>query len=296
MESAKSNLESAGKSAEKPLSQFRNLDSIVDRRSPGEVQFGNSESAEPNRVPLNRYQELEQQIRNAPAVPDPYIELANAYRADGRLKDAKRIVDRGVHHNEECYPLLDLQEDLALEYAHMAVTQAKSQHARHKNELTEKTLHDKELDLANLRIKVCSSRLARNPNDHEFWIPWAIALRQLGRDEEAIEKLKTASKIEGIRCRALLQLGMCYQRAGSVLEALAAYRRAAFFRVPMPPLDVRKRAMELALDLAEQAALLDSALAYGELLVPLCEEKELTLLKARLETLRKKFKKQIQGD
>jgi tetratricopeptide (TPR) repeat protein len=124
-----------------------------------------------------------------------------------------------------------------------------------------------EIDLANTRISVCEARYRRHKDQSELLIPWAIALRQLKRMDEAIERLCEAQRVPDLRSRASLQLGMCYQQVGKVLEALAAYRCAALFRAPPPPADLRQRALELAAELAEQSQLIDSAIRYLEILV-----------------------------
>ncbi len=108
---------------------------------------------------------------------------------------------------------------------------------------------DVETDLANLRLSVCEARLARHPEQLDLLIPCAIALRQLGRMDEAVERLRKAQGEPSLRSRASLQLGMCLQQMGDVTGALGAYRKAALYRSPAPSPDLKKRALELAAEL-----------------------------------------------
>jgi hypothetical protein len=56
-----------------------------------------------------------------------------------------------------------------------------------------------------------------------------------------------------------MQLGMCLQSVQRPLEALAAFRKAALYRSPPPEPLVRTRALELAIAIAEENHLIDSA-------------------------------------
>jgi tetratricopeptide (TPR) repeat protein len=246
----------------KLLSKFADTDALILRAAPSAPP-----PTAPPAIPLKRFQELEQAIRNAPANPDPYVELGRIYLDQKRWADAKRVLETGAQHCPECEPLALMREDLALLLASQFVDEAKRRHAEQHSEQSQYDLEQADINLANERIRICTSRFARRPTEKEILIPWAIALRQLGRHEEAVGLLTDAALDPGLRARASLQLGMCYQTLQRPLDALAALRKACLYRSPPPDPAVRIRALELAVMIAEQNQLIDSARYYAGLLL-----------------------------
>lgn len=262
------------------------LDNLIRRptNQPLDVDGNPTSEAKPA-VSLHRFQELEQHLRNAPADAEAYIELSEIYIQQGRIVDAKRVLDRGIEnlpddnnirfHWEEAQLARSRQ---LLDAAEKVLAETKSpEAAEHK----ERCL----IDLANLRVNVCQARLTRDPTQVDLLLPMASSLRQLGRHDEGVAALQKAVVIPELRARAALQLGMAMQQMGKPLEALAAYRRAALFRAPQPPTNVRDRALELAAELAEQYGLIESARRYVSL--RLITRPDDAALKAQLERLQK---------
>jgi tetratricopeptide (TPR) repeat protein len=146
-------------------------------------------------------------------------------------------------------------------------------------------LEQAETDLANRRVKVCSDRYGRHPEQKEILIPWAVALRLLGRQDQAVEYLQKASEDPLLRARASLQLGMCLESLERPLEALAAFRKAALYRSPEPDPLIRTRALELAIGIAESHQLIDSARYYTEQLLQCCDSSQKEALELSLRRL-----------
>ncbi len=271
MKSENSNFSSSTEAGEKILSRFLSVDELLIRPSADmtiDTLAGDDESKKVQpRISLVRFQELEQCIRNFPADPAPYEELARIYFDQERWRDARRVLDLGVTHNPNYEPMLVLREESMLQSATQELENAKKQLRRNRSEENEQHRLRCETDLANLRLSVCEARLARHPEQLDLLIPCAIALRQLGRMDEAVERLRKAQGEPSLRSRASLQLGMCLQQIGDVTGALGAYRKAALYRSPAPSPDLKKRALELAAELAEQQGMIHSAMQYTQLLI-----------------------------
>jgi tetratricopeptide (TPR) repeat protein len=242
----------------KLLSRFADVDALFARPNLDAVP------SKRGSIPLERFQHLEQEIRNAPANSQPYLELGQIYINQERWSDAKRVLETGVQLCPECEPLVLLREELLLHQASHLLQQAKTTLAQDPSEASKHGLEQAEVNYANERIRVCRDRFGRHPEQKEILINWAIGLRQLGRFEDAIELLIKASEEPELRARASLQLGMCYQTLSRPLDALAAFRLASMFRAPPPEPKIRQRALELALELAEENSLIDSARFYAE--------------------------------
>ncbi len=236
-------------------------------------------------IPLERFQHLEQEIRNAPANSQPYIELGQIYLNQERWSDAKRVLENGVQLCPESEPLVLMREELLLHQANQLLQQAKTALAQELSDENKHGLEQAEVNYANERIHVCRDRFTRHPEQKEILINWAIGLRQLGRFDEAIELLVKAADEPDLRARASLQLGMCYQTLNRPLDALSAFRKASLFRAPPPEPKIRHRALELALDLAEELSLIDSARFYAQQLLIDCDRAKQSQIKERLRQL-----------
>jgi len=266
------------------LLKFSDTDSLFSRPSISVAQDRRVQ------IPLQRFQELEQDIRNNPATAEPYVELGQIYVGQERWCDAKRVLESGALACPDHEPLLMLREDLLLQQANQILEQVKTKHAQDPTEQHKYDLEQADVNFANERIRVCRDRYGRHPDHKEILITWAIALRQLARIEDAIELLNTASASAELRSRASLQLGMCYQTLNRPLDALAAFRKAALYRDPPPEMKIRRRALELALDLSEATGLIDSSLHYAKHLLEVCEQADRRAIELRIkhfETLEK---------
>jgi len=263
----------------KLLSRFSDVDALFARPNL---------TAEPSKrgsIPLERFQHLEQEIRNAPANSPPYLELGQIYINQERWSDAKRVLETGVQLCPECEPLVVLREELLLHQASELLHLAKTTLAQDPSETNKYGLEQAEINYANERIRVCRDRFGRHPEQKEILINWAIGLRQLARFDEAIELLTKAAVEPELRARASLQLGMCYQTLSRPLDALAAFRLASMFRAPQPEPKIRQRALELALELAEENSLIDSARFYAEQLLIGCDPAKRSQIKEKIRQL-----------
>jgi len=263
----------------KLLSRFADVDALFARPNL---------TAEPSKrgsIPLERFQHLEQEIRNAPANSPPYLELGQIYINQERWSDAKRVLETGVQLCPECEPLVVLREELLLYQACELLNLAKTASVQDPSEANKYGLEQAEINYANERIRVCRDRFGRHPKQKEILINWAIGLRQLARFDEAIELLTKAAAEPELRARASLQLGMCYQTLSRPLDALAAFRIASMFRAPLPEPKIRQRALELALELAEENSLIDSARFYAEQLLDGCDPAKRSQIKEKIRLL-----------
>lgn len=238
------------------LSRFSHTDSLYAKNELTPVKFTKAE------IPLVRFQQLEQQIRHAPAVGQPYEELAQIYIQAERWNDARRVLDQGIRNCPEYEPIVQLYEDLLINQANQFLENAKKACAENPNEQTRFDQEQAEINLINERIRVCRDRFARHPEMKELLITWGIALRQSRRFEEAIEKLKEACNDLSLRARASLQIAMCYQAIDNPLDALSYFRRASLFRSPPPDPKVAALSLEFAAKLSEEIGLIDSAIFY----------------------------------
>jgi tetratricopeptide (TPR) repeat protein len=216
-------------------------------------------------VTLQRYQELEQHLRNAPADGDAYLELTRIYMEQGRYFDAKRVLDKAMEHLSDDPRIVYEWEEMQVARSRQLLENAEELLKKEKTSAHRDSRDRCAIDLANIRIHVCSARMKRDPKEYELVLPLASSLRQLGRHQEAIDALKCKKDIPEIRARVCLQLGMALMQTEHPLEALAAFRHAALYRAPPPPEKIRDKALELATEVSEKLGLIDAARRYVKL-------------------------------
>ncbi len=262
-------------------------DDLLIRQTPvdrAKWEKGGAEPTASGPVQLMRFQELELAIRNDPIVPDPYLELARIYLGDQRWHDAKRVLDRAFQQFSDHDEVVSLREDAQIARSLELYNEYEAAYNQAPSVLTKEPFEQSKIELNSLRERVCRARLERYPDRVDLLIPLAVALENLGNTDDAIAALKQAFAIPSLRARAGLQLGHVYARLKRIPEALAAYRRAALFRVPPPPVEIKREALQAAADLAERYQLIDSARRYVALLTQVNpEDKELA---NRLEQLK----------
>lgn len=241
-------------------------DDLLIRQTPvelerwSEAREGTGSTASPIR--LERFQELEQTLRNNPVLSEPYVELARIYLQQERWLDAKRVLDAAAELFPSEEAVLHLREEAQLARSLQLLSYAEAEYKRGANVLTEKELMRSRLDLNAVREKVCRARLARHPEQLALTIPLAEALEGLDRSEEAIDYLLKAVHDPELRAVASLRLGTIYEKSGRVTDALSAYRRSALFRMP-PASDATKiEALGRAAELSIAHRMLDSAGRY----------------------------------
>jgi tetratricopeptide (TPR) repeat protein len=218
-------------------------------------------------ITLERFQTLERVIRDNPLQVDPYLELARIYLHENRWVDARRVLDMALARFPNDEEANFLREEAQLARALQLHSMAEAEQAAEPTSLTAENVERSRVQLNVLRQQVCLSRLARHPDQLELYLPLSLALENLGQRDEAIRALEKAVTQPALRAEAALQLGVILTRARRIPEALAAFRRAALFRVPPPPPEIKYQALSAAADLAERSNMIDSARRYVALLL-----------------------------
>ncbi len=245
---------------------------LLAQNNPGDGEGGfqgSPSESHPNskEIRLERFQTLEHVIREHPINVDPYLELARIYLQRERWVDAKRILDLAVDKFPEDEDANYLREEAQLKRSIQLLKEAQSEHSEGPTRLTQEALDRCNIELNVLKEKVCRSRLARHPTQRALNLTLAVALEHLGKDGEAITCLQGVVSDPDLRARAALHLGKLLEKSRRVPEALAAYRRAALFRIPEAPAEIKLEAITLAANLAENFGLIDSARRYTKLLL-----------------------------
>lgn len=275
------------KKVNEALSRLSDVDSLLLKPKLDSIDqvLDGTDAKAPRRIALLAHQELEQKIRNAPAEPTPYLELATIYRDQNRFKDALRVLDSGLGFNPDFDPMLELREDIALDFARRLCDEARRSYANQPSKDAELQAEGTERNLAQETINVCQQRLKRRPDEPTLYLRWGVALQALGRYEESIAPLEKAASYPPLRCESYLRLGKTFEALHRSLEALSHYRMAAFFRAPPASTEVREQSLRAGGDLAEKLQLIDAAVQFFEALIA-SKPQDIHALEKRLEAVR----------
>ncbi len=248
-----------------------NPEDLLIRLSPAELERqaeGQSLESRPS-IPLERFQRLEQTLRDHPLTVAPYLELAQYYLSAARWTDARRVLELACQRFPEDEQAQFLLEEAQLARSLQLYHAVEQAHREEPSQITLAPLEASRIELNVLREKVCRQRLVRHPKQVALNLPLATALHNLGQAEQAMRALSSAMQESKLRAAAAFQLGQLMEEAKRIPEALSLYRRSALFRVPPPPRDLKLRALSAAADLAERSLLIDSARHYVKLLLEL---------------------------
>ncbi|MBX3421895.1 MAG: tetratricopeptide repeat protein [Pirellulaceae bacterium] len=231
------------------------------------VEDESSTPGAPRTVLPTRFQELERQLQDVPLTVAPYLELAEIYLTASRWLDARRVLEKAVARFPDDPQANFLHEESQLARSAELLQAAQREYDAEPTVLTQNQLRQCQLEWNVLRERVYRQRLAREPQQVELSIPLAEALEQLDRVDEAIAVLQAACHDRKSRAKIWLTLAKLLERAHQIPQALAAYRRAALYRVPPPTDEIKLQALQSAADLAERSKMIDSARRYLSLLL-----------------------------
>lgn len=221
----------------------------------------------PNRPAVrDRRQELEHYVKDRPADIDAYLELAALYREAGRSVEAVRVLKMALQVEPQHTEVLWQLEEASLARSLQQWKDVREVTAKLKTAEAQYELERAHTDWAHRRIEVCRARLGRNPHQGSLWLILAQALRDLEKNDEAVEALQPILGDEELACQAYCLLGNCQVALGNDLAALSAFRHAALRREVPAPADIRAAAMKGAITITQRLGLPQSQSLYQQVL------------------------------
>lgn len=198
---------------------------------------------------------------------DRVLQLAALSRRNGQIDEARALLRRGA---EEAGPAVELalaEEDLAIEPLRQALARAEEQaRARPGDAAREKARAELAVEVNTRELAWCRRRVEHDPADRAARLDLGVRLLRAGQLDDAIRELQAARSDPRLRCKALVQLGLCFEARQNwplakrnFEEALRhlpageeAQRKELLFHLAKGHADSgdHERAVELALDLA----------------------------------------------
>jgi tetratricopeptide (TPR) repeat protein len=148
-----------------------------------------------------------------PAGPEDYLRRAALCRRNGRLAEAKSILERGLAASGQAPPLVLALEDLQIEELRQerAELQAKAR-AHPDDEAAGRSLAKLDADLNARELAYHRKRAEYDPADNGNRFELGLRLLRAGDVDAAITELQALRSDARLRWKALLQLGHCFQK------------------------------------------------------------------------------------
>jgi tetratricopeptide (TPR) repeat protein len=231
-------------------------------RQPAEKPTASATAGEPAAAPAptaeDRVTALRHQIRDQPAVIEPYLELADLLERAASIDEAEKVLATALAASGNDLKIQEHVEDRHLRWA------------RHKVLLAEKRLEEGEspearslvdrLRAEQLRreIDIYGSRAARYPENVVWKYELAMRLKSAGNHAEAIRHFQEVLQDPRRKGAVSLELGECFQKIKQYELAMRNYETAVELLTEREA-DQRKRALYRAGVLASGLGDVDSA-------------------------------------
>lgn len=199
-------------------------------------------------------QQLEAALREQPTIAEYYLQLAPLYLDNDRDFDAERLLAKGKDETDDPR-VRELWEDVVMLRLAQKVATAEQNVELDDVPETRTVLAEALSDRDHLEIQIFTDRAERAPNDGAVQHQLGLRLRRAGKLRDACRRFEEALHAAEVRCAAALQLAECQQQLGQLPLALQNYRVAAASPTVQEDLDLKKRALYQAGQLAERLKL-----------------------------------------
>jgi hypothetical protein len=207
-------------------------------------------------VDSGREQALLEAIAAHPAELANYIELAESFTAQGRLREAEEILTRALAASGGGdLTIRELLEEAHLRRAHNQVLVAKRRAEQEKTAESQDLVRRTVAQANQAELEVYAARAARNPGNHALQFELGLRCKRAGKYREAIQAFQAARHDGRQKALVQLHLGESFQHIRQFRLALGSYE-AAVEASDSLQLDTQKlalyRAGVLAADLGDR--------------------------------------------
>jgi tetratricopeptide (TPR) repeat protein len=188
-------------------------------------------------------QELEAAVREHPANPAPYLELAALYLERERDYDAERLLARGREATAGDLRVLQLWEDVVMRRLEKKVSGAREAAEADDTPQSRAALEAARDERDRLETEILASRCRRDPANAAIRYQLGLRLKRAGKLREACVSLQQALADPQQKPLAALAMGECHEELHEIPEALKHYRMAAESAQLPAQLDCKKQAL-----------------------------------------------------
>ena len=219
-------------------------------------------------VALTPIQTLEAAVRDSPAIPELYLQLAELYVAAGREYDAERMLTKGQAATDDGR-VRTLREDITMQRLEGNVVWAQQSVERKETPESRAALAEARTERDRVEMEIFTGRTRRNPADAHARYELGLRLKRASRLRDAYEHFGHALADANYQAPAALEIGECLRDFGEFAPALRHFRLAANTADRSEQLEIKKQALWQAVGVCNRVKLQKLAQRYMNELVHL---------------------------
>ena len=219
-------------------------------------------------VALTPIQSLEAAVRDSPAIPELYLQLAELYVAAGREYDAERMLTKGQAVADDPR-IRTLREDITMRRLEGNVARAHGSVEKKDSPEARAALADARAERDRVELEIFTGRTRRDPADARAQYGLGLRLKRASRLREAHEHFTQALSEASLQAAAALEVGECLRDFGELAPALAHFRLAAGAASGKKQIEIKKQALWHAVGVCQRVKLHKLAQRYMSELVQL---------------------------
>lgn len=176
---------------------------------------------------LTPEQKFEHDLTAQPGSPRPFLDLAEHYRMQGRLDEARDVLARGLQACPEDAFLRDVYAEVQLERLRRAVEALDRRLRESPADSEAKSKREKlAAKLADYELAEAKRKVEKHPEDPQLRYELGLRLAQLGKHDEAIQEFQAARSSPAWKVKALLAAGQSFEANGVLKLAERSYQDA----------------------------------------------------------------------
>ncbi len=211
----------------------------ADATDNGETVAAPAESAAPV---VSREKQLLDLIRLHPAEASHYLDLADFYAGEDRLRDAERVLTKALTEiGESDRHLRDRFDETRMRRVRQQAEVATRRAAAEQTSETANLAKRLNAEANQIELEVFASRAAHNPQDAGVQFEYGLRLKRGGKFREAIQAFQAARSDQRRLAETQLNLGECFQQIEQYRLSFSSYE-AAVAAAPEPNSELHKLA------------------------------------------------------
>ncbi len=199
---------------------------------------------------------MEQEIRRNPDDMSLYTQLIDLHIRNEDFAKALVVIDRAIEHWPANVDMVEKREDIEMRKVRLALDHAESE-ADPSNLESVQRVNDLRKEVFLKELEFAISRCERYPNNLNFKYELGLRYQMAGKINEAIAEFQRAKDDPRRRGHCLLALGQCFQKIKQYRLAISYYQDA-IKEIPDRDPDNRKRTLYLGGKLAVYLGDLDN--------------------------------------
>ncbi len=184
------------------------------------------EALKKREVALTPRQQLERDLAQDPTAVEKYLALAEAYADEGKLGEAERALQRGLHASGNDLRIRERLEEMQILKARQQLAVADRRAQADADVGAQELAKQLKENLQRIELEIFGNRAERYPTEAKWKYELGVRLKRTGNYREGIKRLAEIEAGHPLAAATQLEIGECYQYLKQYPQAMQAYRQA----------------------------------------------------------------------